>query len=458
MCSRVELFFEKHFHTLAQHLKSQLVLVYTTSTTPRLRYIFDLMLTDLVGIEFEITHDVDKFIFYNGPKFNYSEKQFGEELFFFATQFLFEKKIKQQDLSVLDWQDTKAFFATHPKYVLPFDPFAASFYMVSRYEEYLPFTKDKHERFDAAQSMAFQKGFLHKPIVNIYAKKIREILSEAFPKLNFREQSYRYVSTIDIDNAWAFKEKGFLRTTGAFLRSLSRFDFTAVVERLSVILNKKPDPYYTYDHLFEIQNKYKIDTIYFFLLGDYAENDKNVSGSRKKFQSLIKQIADYCEIGIHPSYASNQDVAKLFLEKKRLEKIVRRNITKSRQHFLKMKLPDTYHNLIEYDITDDYTMGFSGEIGFRAGICSPFYFYDLSRDTPTRLRIHPFAVMDATLRFYMKVQPAEVMSYVGPLIKEVKAVNGTFMSLWHNESISDIKPWEGWKEVYEDIVKAAHKN
>ena len=111
----VELFFEKQFPILAQHLNSPLVLVYTTSTTPRLRYIFDLMLTDLVGVEFEITHDVDKFIFYNGPKFNYSEKQFGEELFFFATQLLFEKKIKQQDLSVLDWQDTKAFFATHPK-------------------------------------------------------------------------------------------------------------------------------------------------------------------------------------------------------------------------------------------------------------------------------------------------------------------------------------------------------
>ena len=117
--------------------------------------------------------------------------------------------------------DTKAFFATHPKYVLPFDPFAASFYMVSRYEEHLPFIKDKHDRFEAAQSLAFQKGFLHKPIVNIYAKKIREILAEAFPELQFKDKKYEYVSTIDIDNAWAFKEKGFLRTTGALLRSLS---------------------------------------------------------------------------------------------------------------------------------------------------------------------------------------------------------------------------------------------
>ena len=44
------------------------------------------------------------------------------------------------------------------------------------------------------------------------------------------------------------------------------------------------------------------------------------------------------------------------------------------------------------------------------------------------------------------------MSYVGTLIKEVKAVNGTFILLWHNESLSDKKPWEGWKGVYEDII------
>lgn len=412
----------------------------------------------MVGIEYELTHEVDKFTFHTGPKFNYSEKQFGDELFFFSTQLLFEKKIRQQDISVLDWSDTKAFYATHPKYVLPFDPFAASFYMVSRYEEHLPFIKDKHNRFDAAQSLAFQKGFLHKPIVNIYAKKIREILVEAFPALSFKEQKYEYVSTIDVDNAWAFKEKGLLRTGGALLRSLSRLDFKSILERLTVLANKKPDPYYTYDHLFEIQNKYKIRSIYFFLVGDYGENDKNVSCSRRNFQTLIKSIADYCDVGIHPSYASNLDESKLKLEQKRLGKIIRREITKSRQHFLKMTFPKTYHDLIECDITDDYTMGCSGEIGFRAGICSSFYYYDLEREVQTRLRIHPFAVMDATLRFYMKVQPAEVMSYVGPLIKEVKAVNGTFMSLWHNESISDIKPWEGWKDVYEDIVKAAQKN
>ncbi len=431
------------------------MLVYVKSITNRLRYTFDLLLQDLVGIDYEITTDADQFSFHTGPKFNYSNEPIGDELFFYATDLLFEKKIRRQDISVFDWNDTKAFFATHPKYIIPFDPFAASFFMVSRYEEYLPFTPDKYQRFDAAESLAFQKGFLNKPIVNIYAKKIKEIFKEHFPKLVFREKSYTYLSTIDIDNAWAYKEKGLIRTFGALLRSLSTFNIDLFIERLTVLMGRKKDPYDTYEHLSELQRKYNLKMIYFFLLGDYAENDKNVSISSKKFQSLIKSIADYSETGIHPSFDSNQRPGRMRLEQSRLQKMVKRDITNSRQHFIKLSFPSTYRQLIDADITDDYTMGFSGEIGFRAGICTTFYFYDLERETETNLRIHPFAVMDATLRYYMKIMPAEVLSYVGPLIKEVRAVDGTFITIWHNESISDQKPWKGWRGVYEEIIKTA---
>ena len=431
------------------------MLIYAPQLTNRLRYTMDLVIRDLVGIDYELTNDADRFGFYTKPKFNYSTKPFGEELFFYATDLLFEKKIRRQDLSVFDWNDTKAFFSTHPKYVLPFDPFAASFYMVSRYEEYLPFKHDKHTRFDAPECLAFQKGFLTKPVVNIYAMKIREILKTQFPELTFRERKYKYISTVDIDNAWAYKEKGFPRTTGALLRSLAELDFRQTGERLAVLFGKKKDPYDTYEQFFSIQRKYHHEMIFFFLLGDYAKNDKNVPHSNRKLQSLIKKIADYYEVGIHPSYESIEKPSRLKTEKHRLENIVRKEVTQSRQHFLRLSFPSTYRQLIDADIASDHTMGFAGEIGFRAGICTPFLFYDLDRETETSLRIHPFAVMEATLKYYMRIQPAEVMSYVGPLIREIRAVNGTFITLWHNESLSETKPWEGWSGVYEDIIKAA---
>ena len=118
-------------------------------------------------------------------------------------------------------------------------------------------------------------------------------------------------------------------------------------------------------------------------------------------------------------------------------------------------MPETYRRLIENDITDDYTMGYASDVGFRAGLCTPFYFYDLGNETTTKLKVHPFAVMDATLKYYMKVQPVDALSYIEPLIKEVKAVNGTFISLWHNESLSNMHPWTGWKDIYEKVVESA---
>ena len=228
-----------------------------------------------------------------------------------------------------------------------------------------------------------------------------------------------------------------------------------MTERLAVVFGQKKDPYDTYSELETIREKYNLSCIYFFLLGDYGQYDKNVSASRRKFQSLIKSIADYNQCGIHPSYQSNEEPHRIALEQRRLSKVVRRDVTHSRQHFLKLKFPETYRQLLACDITDDYTMGYAQEIGFRAGICTSFNFYDLGAEQETSLRIHPFAVMDATLRNYMLLKPDEVIGRVAPLIRATKAVGGTFMSLWHNESLSDMHPWEGWKSTYEDIVKAA---
>lgn len=111
-----------------------------------------------------------------------------------------------------------------------------------------------------------------------------------------------------------------------------------------------------------------------------------------------------------------------------------------------LKFPSTYRNLLARDITADYSMGFANEVGFRAGICCPFNFYDLDLERETTLRIHPFAAMDATLNLYMRLTPDEAFDKVKNLIVEIKKVNGVFSTLWHNETLSDEKQWKGWKK------------
>ena len=195
--------------------------------------------------------------------------------------------------------------------------------------------------------------------------------------------------------------------------------------------------------------------IYFILLADYGLNDKNISFTKRKFQLLIKRLADFASIGVHPSYGSNSDYKKLPKEISRIEGITKREVTKSRQHFLKLTLPETYNHLSDLGIKDDYTMGYASALGFRASICSTFTFYNLDTETILPLRIHPFAVMDATLLYYLNLTPQVSLNKIKQLINEVKNVNGTFISLWHNDTFSNFKQWKGWKSVYKEMIEAA---
>lgn len=434
-----------------------MLLIYTHKITHRNKYIFNLLFKDILGIDFDLTEDVNTFKNYTDAKLSYTNNPLGDELFFTSRHLLFETGINEQNISVFDHNASKVFYATGKASALPFDVFAASFYLVSRYEEYLPHIRDEHDRFDAKDSLAFTNGFLQKPVINTWAAWIKELIRKKYSQVIFPEKKYEFVSTIDIDNAYAYREKGFTRSIGGYLKSISTLDMAEIAERTKVLLGLQKDPYDTYDFQLEILKSYKFKSIYFFLLGDYGVNDKNLPIESKKFQTLIKMLGDYADIGIHPSYGSNKSKDQLKKEINRLSKVLHREITNSRQHFLKLTLPETYRNLIDMDITDDYTMGFASQIGFRASICTPFNFYDLDNELETKLKVHPFAVMEGTLKYYMKVNPEDAMQKIKPLIDEVKTVNGVFVSLWHNDTLNDQKLWAGWQIVYEEMVKYAMK-
>ena len=432
-----------------------MLLIYTHIITNRNKYIFNLIFKDTLGVDLELTSDAEVFRTYSGPKLSYTTNQLDDELFFLSRPLLFETGIIEQNISVFDYNANKVFYATGKPSVLPFDVFAASFYLVSRYEEYLPHIRDEHDRFHPKDSLAFTNGFLNKPVVNIWILWLKELIQNKYPEFIFPQKKYNFISTIDIDNAYAYLEKGLTRSLGGYLKSLFNFNMPEIVERTRVLLGWQKDPYDSYDFQLSMIRKYKLESIYFFLLGDYGENDKNLPIESAKFRTLIKMLGDYAQIGIHPSYGSNKSKEQLKKEVERLSKVLHREVTKSRQHFLKLTLPETYRNLINLDITDDYTMGFASQIGFRASICTPFNFYDLDMELETKLKIHPFAVMEGTLKYELKIDAEDALKKIKPLIDEVKAVNGQFISLWHNDTLSDQKLWVGWQSVYTGMVEYA---
>ena len=431
------------------------VLIYSHRLTSRIRYTFKLILGEILGLKYLFCSDKELFIAYKGPKLSYTRHAIGDELFFFSTDLLFETGIVVQELTFFTWEGTKVFYPTLRNSALPFDPFAASFFLASRYEEYLPHIKDQHGRFEARQSVAYLNGFLQKPVINTWAKSILKLLSDRFGKLNHHARHYTFVPTIDIDNAWAFQNKGFIRAGAGLFMELVNLKFDQFAMRFKSVFRLGEDPYDTYDYQMELIQKHDLKPIYFFLLGDYAQYDKNVPHQNNNMQSLIKFMADFGEVGIHPSYASNDKPEQLRKEISRLSFILHQEIHLSRQHFLRLSLPETYQRLIDLDITDDYTMGYPDQPGFRASICTPYFFYDLDLEVETALRLHSFAIMDGTLKDYMSLKPEETESIIDQLIEEVKGVNGEFISVWHNESFAENDRWKGWRKVYEHLLEKA---
>jgi hypothetical protein len=180
-----------------------------------------------------------------------------------------------------------------------------------------------------------------------------------------------------------------------------------------------------------------------------CNTDKNCSYKKINHQEKIKDLNKHVTLGIHPSYRSNGNSSQVMIENERLEKSVSRKVKHSRQHFLKLKFPQTYHDLVHAGITNDYTMGYADHVGFRSGTARSFQWFDLSANQITTLTIHPFVYMDGTLNEYLNLDLAASKHKIANLYNDVRTYGGCFRFIWHNETIGDYGRWKGWSEILE---------
>ncbi|MFY0713878.1 polysaccharide deacetylase family protein [Seonamhaeicola sp. NFXS20] len=433
-----------------------MLLVYTHKITPRVKYVFKHICTRILGIEVSFTTAIEKLIAHDSLKMSYTKQQLGNEFFVRSHDIMFEQGLSDVEVNVQDWGSTKCFFFIGEKGAIPFDIFAASFYLLSRYEEYLPHVKDEFGRFTATESLGYKYGFLHQPVVDIWAYKFKEALQNQFPDFKFPTRTYSVRPIIDVPSAYNYKLKGIIRTIGGTVKDLFKFRLRSLYLRYAVLLGFKHDPYDTFKYIINRQKLCKNKFLFFFLIGDYSTYDKGINASKKSFISLIKHVADYCNVGLKVSYFAIDDVTILKKEKNRMEDILNTPLQASRQSFSRLNLPESYRNLIDLEIKEDYTMGYVNYIGFRAGSCTPFLFYDLDYEVQTPLMIYPYHLLDyALLNNKSLLDKKKVLKEI---INEVKQVNGEFVPVFHNYTFTDIDQWKGYKELFNLILESANES
>ena len=139
-------------------------------------------------------------------------------------------------------------------------------------------------------------------------------------------------------------------------------------------------------------------------------------------------------------------------EKEKLEQITGGKILSSRQHYIRLTLPETYRFLIEAGIENDFSMGYGSINGFRASVTSAFFWYDLEKELTTQLRLFPFCFMDANSFYEQQMSAQEAYEEMNRYAEIIKTVNGTMISIWHNSFLGNSPIYRGWKEAYEKFI------
>jgi len=427
-----------------------MLLIYTQKITPRIIYIFKHVCTHILGLEIRFTNKIEEFIAHQGMKFSYGKKRLGNEFFVKNANLLLEQGLGDFEIKIQEWEESKCFFPVSEKSDLPFDIFAASFYLLSRYEEYMPHLKDDFGRFPASESLAFKEGFIKSPVVDIWAYKFKKILLQNFPEIEFKNRKFESISIIAVSRVFNFKNKGFLRSLAGTVMNLGQLKFSKVSDRFKVLLRIKKDPFNVFDDLIDFVKKHKVKMVFMFQLSDFNAFDRNISHNRLNYISIIKFVADYSLVGLKLGYYAVKDLEVLKIEKKRFENIIHaplQNVLNSKYNLM---LPEHYSNLNEQEITNDYSMGFPEWNGFRAGTCTSFLFYDINLEITTPLKIHPYMFHSQVCKLQA---PEEIKSELAGMLKELKRVEGTFRSVFKNRDFSEYKD----NSFYYSLLKQVHE-
>ncbi|MDI3526133.1 MAG: hypothetical protein PWR03_316 [Tenuifilum sp.] len=414
------------------------LLIYSRKITPRLEYICRFIFKDIMHIPYRLSSSYSEASEYAGPIISYDKQPVTSSLTIYPSPILFEDNIVPIHNSIGEWEGLPAFpmCSSNHKADLPFDLLGGAFYMITRYEEYLPHKKDKHGRFRLTDCMAFQNGFLELPIVDLWTYKLLEILKDKYGPLSHKKRQFISQVTIDLDSAFAIKGKGMVRNLAGFGKSLIKLDFQAAKRRFDVLTNKSADPYDIYDYLFSILPEGE-KTKWFIHVGDWGKYDKQIKVNNHLLPNLVSKLSSRYSVGIHPSYRSfvNEDLFRK--ELKRLLNIVGQAVYSSRFHYLRQNIPYSYYPLIRAGIAQEYSMGFADKPGFRAGTCTPYQFFDLFDNTTKNLKVYPFALMDKALLNIAKYDANQAKELITRIINTIKKVDGTFIGIWHIDYLSN---------------------
>ncbi|WP_406824467.1 DUF7033 domain-containing protein [Pedobacter sp. KACC 23697] len=418
------------------------LIIFSNILTPRIKYIFNFIFKEILKAEIEFTGNSQYFLQSEHLKISYGDEPLGEELFFKSTPLLFSNKLEEIKLKTVSFGEYQVPFPVD-RSALPFDVFAASFFMISRYEEYL------HQRntegvFKASKSYQHKWRVLQKPIIDEWALIIKSLIRKKHPDFKFQEKKFKHEPTIHFSLLTYFPE-GFLNR--------AKFIFSAVFKKENNYLNAQFDRLtgvginneQVLEQVEEMLALKKSNPLYFVdfpdVPMDYIRTDR------------ISKTLNNQSVGLlRPCASDKQKMTEIKEDLVKLKKIQLNLIPLTSQQLDALKFPICYLNILNSGITADYSMGYDHVMGFRAGTCTPFNWYDLQLEKVTPLVVNSYCLTDHILQFLTR---EAALKEIHQYIDAVKVVNGTFYSSWSLKSLSDHPKYKKLKSLFKEMLHYA---
>lgn len=189
--------------------------------------------------------------------------------------------------------------------------------------------------------------------------------------------------------------------------------------------------YRNFREIMQIEDRYGAKSSFYVLA-----TDRNIQPSRlydvEVLERELGQIADAgWEVGLHGGYYSYDSAEAIRKEKQRLEKVLGRSVYGYRNHWLCIKVPDTWQHLAAAGFRYDSTVGYNDVPGFRNGMCYPFKPFNINSGSEIDIVEIPLAIMDCSLLGSYK-SLSGAWETAKRLIDTVARYNGVITILWHN--------------------------
>ena len=332
------------------------------------------------------------------------------------------------------------------------DIIAATFFMLSRWEEAVISVRDKYGRFPASESLAVKHDFIHRPVVNEYVEILWSAINLLDHSVIRKQRDFNFLLTHDVDlpRMW-WSPKDFIKSLGgAILKRKSISEAYDLTKRYI----KGKDPFNVFNWMMDLSEKFGHMSHFFFMSGGTSNKDNYYKIEHPKIKKLLLSIKKRGhKIGFHPSFNAFNDKDQFNKELQLLKKVSQSPIVTGRQHFLRFEVPTTWQIWEDSGMEWDSTMSFHDKEGFRCGVCYPFPAFNIKTRQQLRLIERPLIVMEGSFITYQKATTQVMTNKIKQLIDTVKVYQGEFVLLWHNSAFRN----KDFNDVYIEILKYANE-